>query len=145
MSVVANGKNLIFHAGTSLFAELADRSGLTKGMSEAMSQCGISWHTHDPGVALAHLAVAIADGADCLSDLSILQEQGEMFGPVASVSTAWRALEATSSVELTEISKACSAARARVWEVHSLGNSLTLDFDATLVTSYSEKQDGAHV
>ena len=49
---------------------MADRSGLTEAMSEAMDECGISWHTHDPGVVLTHLAVAIADGADCLADIA---------------------------------------------------------------------------
>jgi len=44
-------------------------------MSVAMEDCGINWHTHDPGVVLTHLAVAIADGADCLADIAALKEQ----------------------------------------------------------------------
>ncbi len=68
--VTLDGKNLVSHAGAALLAELADRSGLTRAMSVAMSECGISWHTHDPGVVLTHLGVAIADGADCLADLA---------------------------------------------------------------------------
>jgi hypothetical protein len=67
-------------------------------MSEALTDCGISWNTHDPGVVLTHLAVAIADGADCLSDFEALREQSELFGDVASVSTAWRAVKATTSL-----------------------------------------------
>jgi hypothetical protein len=39
-------------------------------MSVAMADCGISWNTHDPGVVLTHLAVSIAEGADCLSATS---------------------------------------------------------------------------
>ena len=69
MRVTTDGKNLVSHAGTALLSELADRSGLTEAMSVAMSACGINWHTHDPGVVLTHLAVAIADGADCLADM----------------------------------------------------------------------------
>lgn len=82
MKVMADGKNLVSHAGTALLSELADRSGLTRAMSEAMADCGISWHTHDPGVVRTHLAVAVADGADCLADLAGLREQDELFGPV---------------------------------------------------------------
>ena len=52
-------------------------------MSVAMADCGISWHIHDPGVILTHLAVAMASGADCLSDMAVLKEQSELFGPVA--------------------------------------------------------------
>jgi hypothetical protein len=61
-AVTTNGKNLVSHAGTALLTELADRTGLTAAMSEATADCGISWNTHDPGVVLTHLAVAIADG-----------------------------------------------------------------------------------
>jgi len=141
--VSVDGRNLISHAGTALLSEVADRSGLTRAMSVAMGECGISWHTHDPGVVLTHLAVAIADGADCLSDLAALREQQELFGPVASIPTAWRALQATSSLELREIPKAVAAARARVWATSPPGNSLILDFDATLLTAHSDKQDAA--
>jgi hypothetical protein len=63
VAVTPDGKNLVSHAGTALLAELADRSGLTEAMSTAMVECGISWHTHDPGVVLTHLGIAIADGA----------------------------------------------------------------------------------
>jgi len=100
MEATTDGRNLVSHAGGAPLAELADRSGLTGAMSVAMQRCGISWHTHDPGVVLTHLAVAIADDADCLSDLAGLREQAELFGPVASVPTAWRAVQATSSAEL---------------------------------------------
>jgi hypothetical protein len=141
MRVTTDGKNLVSHAGTALLSELADRSGLTEAMSVAMSGCGINWHTHDPGVVLTHLAVAIADGADCLADMASLREQAELFGPVASIATAWRAVEATSVFELSAIPEAIAAARAVVWAACPPGKSLVLDFDATLVNSYSEKQD----
>jgi hypothetical protein len=77
--VTVDGENLVSHAGAGLLAEMADRSGLTAAMSVAMAGCGISWHTHDPGVVLTHLAVAIADGADCLSDMAVLREQDGLF------------------------------------------------------------------
>lgn len=110
--VTIDGKGLVSHAGAGLVSEMADRSGLTGAMSQAMAGCGISWHTHDPGVVLTHLAVAIADGADCLSDLAVLREQGELFGPVASQATAWRAIEAVTAPELGGIAAAMATARA---------------------------------
>ena len=143
MRVTTDGKNLVSHAGTALLSELADRSGLTEAMSVAMSGCGINWHTHDPGVVLTHLAVAIADGADCLADMASLREQSELFGPVASIATAWRAVEATTAFELRAIPEAIAAARAKVWAAAPPGDSLVFDFDATLVNAYSEKQDAA--
>ena len=78
-----------------------------------MAECAITWHTHDPGVVLTHLAVAMADGADCSADFAALKEQEELFGPVASMRTAWRAVHATAVFELRAIPVALAAARAR--------------------------------
>lgn len=142
VEVTTDGKNLVSHAGTALLCELADRSGLTRAMSEAMAGCGISWHTHDPGVVLTHLAVAIADGADCLTDFEALREQAELHGDVASVSTAWRAVKKTTSLELRGIPRAAAAAREVIWLAAPPGD-ITIDVDATLLNVHSEKQDAA--
>ena len=136
--VTTDGRNLVSHAGTAMLSELADRTGLTRAMSEAMVDCGISWHTHDPGVVLTHLAVAIADGADCLSDIDALRKQSELFGDVASISTAWRGVKATASPELRQIPKAAAGAREIVWAAAPPGD-ITIDFDAALVTAFSDK------
>ncbi|MGP0110310.1 MAG: hypothetical protein ACLPR9_15875 [Acidimicrobiales bacterium] len=69
--MTVNGENPLSHAGAALLTELADRSGLTKAMSLSMAECGISGHTHDPGVVLPHSAVAMTDGAGCLADLEL--------------------------------------------------------------------------
>jgi hypothetical protein len=125
-----------------MLAELADRTGLTHRLSEAMAGCGISWHTHDPGVVLTHLAVAIADGADCLSDIDALRKKSELFGEVASVTTAWRAVKATTAPELRAIAKAVAKTREVVWAEAPPGD-ITIDCDATLLDVHSEKQDAA--
>jgi hypothetical protein len=141
--VTTDGKNLVSHAGLALLGEVADRTGLTLGLSHALEGCGISWHTHDPGTVLTHLALAIADGGDCLSDIQALREQPEIFGYVASVTTAWRAMEAVACIELAGIDAALGAAREIAWAANSPGESLVIDFDATLVNSHSDKQDAA--
>src|ERR1017187_4978974 len=143
MRVTTDGKNLVSHAGAALLAELADRSGLTEAMSVAMSDCGVNWHTHDPGVVLTHLAVAIADGADCLADIAALKEQEDLFGPVASVATAWRAVHATAVFELRAIPAALAVARARVWAANPPVGAMIWDFDSTLLNVSSEKEDAA--
>ena len=140
--VTTDGRNLVSHAGTVMLSELADRSGLTLLLSEAMAGCGISWHTHDPGVVLTHLAVAIADGADCLCDIDTLRCQSQLFGEVASVTTVWRAVKATTAPELRGIAKAVARTREVVWRVSPPGD-ITIDFDATLLDVHSEKQDAA--
>ena len=142
VEVTTDGRNLVSHAGAAMLSELADRTGLTRGLSEAMAGCGISWHTHDPGVVLTHLAVAIADGADCLCDIDTLRKNSELFGEVASVTTAWRAVKATTAPELHAIAKAVAKTREVVWAAAPQGD-ITIDFDATLLDVHSEKQDAA--
>ena len=136
VEVTTDGRNLVSHAGTALLCELADRTGLTRAMSVTMVDCGISWNTQDPGVVLTHLAVAIADGGDCLNDFEALRSQSELFGEVASISTAWRAVKATTAPELRQIPKAVAGAREIVWAAAPPGD-ITIDFDATLVDVHS--------
>lgn len=50
-------------------------------------------------------------------------------------------MQAVASVELRAIPVARAAARARVWAGGGAPKSVTLDFDATLVNSYSDKED----
>lgn len=61
-----------------------------------------------------HLAVPIADGADCLSSMRVLGDQEMMLGPVASYSTSWRVVQAVASLELRCIALARATARAFV-------------------------------
>ena len=83
VEVRADGEGLVSHAGAFLLTELADRLGLTAALSEAMAPTRERRSAHDPGVVLRDLAVAIADGGDCVSDLGVLRGQEVMFGRVA--------------------------------------------------------------
>jgi hypothetical protein len=49
---------------------------------------------HDPGRVIRDLAVMLADGGDCPSDLRAVRDQPSLFGPVASDSTAFRVIDA---------------------------------------------------
>ena len=76
--------------------------------------------------------------------MAVLREQTELFVPVASRPTAWRVVQAVASVEQRAIVRAVAKARAKVWAAARLDlHEVTLDFDATLIDSYSEKQDAA--
>jgi hypothetical protein len=80
----------VSHAGLVLLRQLADRTGLTAGLSAALpSPLG----GHDRGRVFSDLACAIADGARVISDFRVMGDQRELPGPVASVPTAWRALK----------------------------------------------------
>ena len=141
LRVTADGTGLASHAGSLLLAEMADRSGLTTGLSGAMAHTRRRVSRHDPGTVLAHLAVMLADGGDCMSDLVVLRNQPGLFGVVASDPTAWRTVTGMSLDAFTGVEVARAEARARVWAAGAAPATITLDFDATLVTAHSEKQD----
>jgi Transposase DDE domain group 1 len=90
LDVTADGEGIVSHAGLVLLRQLADKTGLTGGLSRALACSRLL--VHDRGRVVADLACAIADGSEVISDFRVLAVQKELFGPVASVPTTWRAL-----------------------------------------------------
>ena len=91
LEVSGDGTGIVSHAGIGLLRHLADKTGLTRGLSAALAT-GRLVH-HDRGRVLADVACAIADGARGFSDFRVLADQSELFGQVASVPTVYRTLE----------------------------------------------------
>jgi hypothetical protein len=77
--VTTDGAGVVGHAGAALLRELADRLGLTKALGWHLAG---GRHRHLDAAVLRDLAVMLADGGDCLSDLAALRDQPELFGPV---------------------------------------------------------------
>src|SRR5713101_7056937 len=94
LKVSADGRGVVGHAGSRLLAEMADLSGLTDALSQALAPMCKRARRHDPGKVLADLAVTIAAGGDALSNLLALRLHPEVYGPVASVPTAFRVVDA---------------------------------------------------
>ena len=116
VEIVADGVGLVSRSGTALIAELTDRLGLTSALSEAFADTRERAGGHDRGRVLRDLALCLADGGDCLSDLGALREQPELFGSVASAPTAWRAVAAAAEEGGLEAMRAArAAARERAW------------------------------
>jgi Transposase DDE domain group 1 len=116
LEVTGGGTGIVSHAGLALLRALADRTGLTAGLSRALS--GDRLLVHDRGRVLADLACAIADGAEVISDFRVMAGQRELFGPVASVPACWRMLDETAaggSRALTRVTAAVNAARRVAW------------------------------
>jgi hypothetical protein len=90
LEVSGGGQGVVSHAGLALLRHLADRTGLTGGLSRALATARIL--VHDRGRVVSDLACAIADGARVISDFRVMGDQRELFGLVASVPTAWRTL-----------------------------------------------------
>jgi hypothetical protein len=90
LEVTGGGQGVVSHAGLALLRHLADKTGLTGGLSAALATPRIL--VHDRGRVAADLACAIADGARVISDFRVMSDQSELFGRMASVPTAWRTL-----------------------------------------------------
>ena len=102
--------------GVALVRALADNTGLTAGFSQALASDRLL--VHDRGRVLADLACAIAGGGEVISDFRVMSDQDDLFGPVASVPTAWRTLaEIAGGGEraLNKVTAAVNAARRRPW------------------------------
>jgi Transposase DDE domain group 1 len=141
--VTTDGTGVVGHAGAALLGELADRLGLTR----ALGWRDRGGRRHREAAVLRDLAVMLADGGDCLSDLAALRDQPELFGQVASIPTAWRVLErvATDPDGLARLRAARAHARARAWAAgaHPDVELLIVDADATLVLAHSDAKQGA--
>jgi hypothetical protein len=142
VEVSAKGPDLTSRAGTALLSGLADKLGLTEGLITAL-RCHVRKVRHEPGRIVRDLAVLLADGGDCLSDLGALRDQQVLFGPVASDATAYRCVERLDEAALAGIREARAAARARAWGHTGHPRRLVLDIDATLLTAHSEKEGAA--
>jgi hypothetical protein len=144
IEVTCDMPGLTSRAGTALLSGLADKLGLTAGLTKALRIHSRSVR-HEPGRIVRDLAVMLADGGDALTDLGVLRDQEVLFGLVASDATAYRCLERLDEEMLAGIRAARAAARARAWESSKAATSrrLVLDIDATLVTAHSEKQGAA--
>ena len=158
LDVSADGEGVVSHAGLVLLRQLADKSGLTRGLSGALACERLL--IHDRGRVMADLACAIADGSEVISDFRVLADQKELFGLVASVPTTWRTLSeiaAGRSGALGRISVAVNAARRRVWAAAGarhgglpgvriadkvLEGVTCIRLDATVTPAHSEKELG---
>jgi hypothetical protein len=146
VEVTTDGVGVVGHVGAALLRELADRLELTSMLGWRVP-AGDRRQRHPDAAVLRDLAVMLADGGDCLSDLAVLRDQPELFGPVASTPTAWRVVErlAQDPDGLARLRLARAHARRRAWaaggdpEVELL----VIDADATLVLAHSEAKEGA--
>jgi hypothetical protein len=145
VEVTSDGAGLVSHAGSALVAQVADKVGLTAGLSVRLAGIKQRRRGHDPGRVIRDLAVMLADGGECVSDLGGVREQEVLFGAVASDSTAFRMVDRIASTPglLDAVRLAHARARARFWELHGAPERLTLDVDATLITAHSEKEKAA--
>lgn len=146
--VTGDGDGVVGHAGSRLLVEVADAVGLTAALGQRPGSRRQRVSKHDPGVVLRDVAVMLADGGECLSDLAVLRDQPELFGDVASHATTWRTLDAVAADDfgVDAIRAARKKARAKTWRyggVPLVDGMVIVDIDGSQVTSHSDKQHAA--
>jgi len=155
--VSADGRGVVGHAGARLLADVADATGLTSAVSEALAGLRQRQGGHDPGRVAVDVAVMLADGGVAIADLAVLRDQPGLFGPVASDPTAWRVLSDVDSDALVRLRTARARARELAWAQAAETRSalpastaagqpvpgLVLDLDASIVLCHSEKESAS--
>jgi hypothetical protein len=154
--VTGGGTGVVSHAGTVLVRQLADKTGLTAGLSQALATRRLV--AHDRGRVMTDLACAIADGAEVMSDFRVLADQRDLLGKVASVPTLWRTLgevAAGGGKAAGKMDRAVAVARKRAWtaicERHGqlpgvrvadkvLDGVTCIRLDATVIPAHSDKE-----
>jgi Transposase DDE domain group 1 len=150
LEVTGGGRGVVSHAGLVLVRQLADRTGLTAGLSRVLASPA---RGHDRGRVVADLACVIADGGRVISDIRVLADQAGLFGPVASVPTVWRVLrEIAAGGERTRcaLAGAVSTARRHAWARaplppvrvadRALAGVACIRLDATVTLAQSDKE-----
>ncbi|QDP95040.1 IS1380 family transposase [Microlunatus elymi] len=144
--VSADGHGVVSHAGIGLLRELAVDTGLVDGITAALIDTYDGPPVHPPGRVFTDLAVAVADGADAISGISVLRDRTDLFGPVASMPTTWRVLDRIDVDHLAAVRRARAGAREAAWAAGAgpdLASTLALDFDASVLIAHSEKENAA--
>ena len=140
--VSGDGTGVTGQAGTHLLGRIAGRLGLAEGLSAAMAGTTQRSSAHDRGTVLTQLAMTIAAGGRCVSDLKTLRDQPRLFGEVASDVTAWRVMHEIDDDRRGAVAAARQATCQRLLEEADL-DEIVLDVDATLLHLDSEGKQHA--
>lgn len=145
--VTGDGKGVTGQAGTWMLGQVADRLGIADGLTRAMAGTTERSTAHDRGRVLTQMAMMIAAGGRCVSDLATLRDQPALFGRVPSDATAWRTVNddvddqrREQIVQVRQAAVAALAGRAGL----DTADEVIIDIDATVLHLHSElKQQAA--
>jgi hypothetical protein len=155
LELIGDDQRLVAHVGAVPLRLLAERTGLTAGVSAAMRRRGFD-PVYDRGQVLVDLALVLILGGEAISDVRSLAHLAPVIGPVPSTPTVWRVLAETGELALGRINAAVIAFRRHWWSLLAerpegfpwlsvAGRELTgvtvVDLDATIVHAASEKEN----
>jgi hypothetical protein len=137
------GRQIASQVGTHLVGGVAELLGLPLALSEAMEATVQRRSKHDRGRLLTQVALTLAAGGRCVSDVAVLRNQPSLFGEVASDATVWRTFDAVDEATLARLRAGRAAATGRLLERLDEGAPVVIDVDASLFEVHSERKEGA--
>ena len=155
LELIGDDERLVAHVGAVPLRLLAERTGLTAGVSAAMRRRGFD-PVYDRGQVLVDLALVLILGGEAISDVRSLAHLAPVIGSVPSTPTVWRALAETGELQRSRLNAAVVVFRRHWWAVlgerpggfpwlRVAGRELTgitvVDLDATIVPVASEKEN----
>ncbi len=140
--VADGGRQIASQVGTHLVGGLAQKLGIPSALSAAMSTTVQRRSRHDRGRVLTQIAMTLAAGGRCISDVAVLRNQPSLFGQVASDATVWRVVDAIDDEVLDELRSARANVTASLLDRLDPGE-LILDVDASVFEVHSENKEGA--
>ena len=142
LTVTGDGRDVTSQAGTHLLGRIAQKLGFTHGASKVMADTTQRSSALDRGRLLTQVAMMIAAGGKCMSDLKTLRDQPVLFGQVASDPTAWRAMHQVDEARLEGLVAVRQDAIRTLLE-QTDEQDIVLDIDASLVNVNSDLKQGA--
>ena len=136
---------------------LAERAGLTGGISAAMRRPGYD-PDYDRGQVLVDLGLVLLGGGQAIGDFQALAHLAKLIGPVPSTPTVWRALDEADGLRVARIHQAVCRFRRLWWGMLAdrpegfpwlrvAGRELTgitvIDLDASVVKVTSDRKENA--
>lgn len=103
LPVSADECGVVSHVGLAMLRELAEHTGLVEAIDDALEDSYSGAWAHSSGQVLTDLAMAVADGADPIIGIQVLGDREGVFGPVASMPTAWRVLDRVDAEHLPAV------------------------------------------
>jgi hypothetical protein len=155
LELIGDDQRLVAHVGAVPLRLLAERTGLTAGVSAAVRRRGFD-PVYDRGQVLVDLAVVLILGGEAISDARSLAHLAPVIGPVPSTPTVWRTLAEVGELAVARVNAAVVAFRRHWWALLAerpggfgwltvAGRELTgvtvVDLDATIVPAGSEKEN----
>lgn len=136
---------------------LAERGGLTRGVSAAMRRRGYD-PDYDRGQVLVDLGLVLISGGEAIGDFQALRHLESLIGPVPSTPTVWRCLSEAGDVQVRRVRAAVCRFRRYWWGLLAArpqgfpwlrvaGRELTgvtvIDLDASVVQAGSSAKENA--